>query len=127
MFCEGCREFMEKDPVPEDAVVLIPRRENPDRRVNRKGSLSTDEKLELSQRKVKRLRALTILLLLLLGFSIGSNAYLLNKNKKPAVGQNYSTVTSTAPSHGLPVTSYDRISRGAVAYKEMAEEVARKL
>lgn len=32
-----------------------------------------------------------------------------------------------APSHGLPVTSYDRISRGAVAYKEMAEEVARKL
>ena len=32
-----------------------------------------------------------------------------------------------APSHGLPVTVYDRISRGAVAYKEMAEEVARKL
>lgn len=32
-----------------------------------------------------------------------------------------------APSHGLPVTSYDRISRGAVAYKEMAEELARKL
>ena len=100
MFCEGCREFMEKDPVPEDAVVLIPRRENPERRVNRKGSLSTDEKLELSQRKVKRLRALTILLLLLLGFSIGSNAYLLEKNRKPAVGQNYSTVTSTTPSNG---------------------------
>ena len=32
-----------------------------------------------------------------------------------------------APSHGLPVTSYDRLSRGAVAYKEMAEEVSRKL
>ena len=99
LFCEGCREFMEKDPVPADAVVVIPKREQ-DRRVNRKGSLSTDEKLELSQRKVKRLRALTILLLLLLVFSIGSNAYLLGKNRKPAVGQNYSTVTSTAPSSG---------------------------
>ena len=32
-----------------------------------------------------------------------------------------------APSHGLPVTSYDRSSRGAVAYKEMAEEIIKKL
>ena len=99
MFCEGCREFMEKDPVPEDAVVLIPKREQ-DRRVNRKTSLSTDEKLELSQKKVKRLRAFTVLLLLLLGISIGFNVFLLKKNRKPVVGQNYSTVTSTAPSTG---------------------------
>ena len=32
-----------------------------------------------------------------------------------------------APSHGLPVTAYDKLSRGSVAYKEMAEEIARKL
>lgn len=32
-----------------------------------------------------------------------------------------------APSHGLPVTVYDRSSRGAVAYRAMAEEVIRKL
>lgn len=32
-----------------------------------------------------------------------------------------------APSHGLPVTLYDRNSRGAVAYRAMAEEVIRKL
>ena len=32
-----------------------------------------------------------------------------------------------APSHGLPVGAYDRGSRGAVAYRELAEEVARKL
>ena len=32
-----------------------------------------------------------------------------------------------APSHGLPVEAYDRSSRGAVAYRELAEEVARKL
>ena len=32
-----------------------------------------------------------------------------------------------APSHGLPVTSYDRSSRGAVAYRALAEEIADKL
>jgi len=32
-----------------------------------------------------------------------------------------------APSHGLPVTAYDRGSRGAQAYRAMAEEIIRKL
>ena len=32
-----------------------------------------------------------------------------------------------APSHGLPVTVYDRSSRGALAYKAMAEEIAERL
>ncbi len=32
-----------------------------------------------------------------------------------------------APSHGLPVTAYDKYSRGAKAYKEMAEEIKWKL
>ena len=32
-----------------------------------------------------------------------------------------------APSHGLPVTVYDRTSRGAAAYKAMAAEIAGKL
>ena len=32
-----------------------------------------------------------------------------------------------APSHGIPVMAYDRSSRGAVAYKAMAEEIKKKL
>ena len=32
-----------------------------------------------------------------------------------------------APSHGLPVTKYDRLSRGAVAYKALADEIKAKL
>ncbi len=32
-----------------------------------------------------------------------------------------------APSHGLPVTAYDKSSRGAVAYKAVAEEIKKKL
>ncbi len=34
---------------------------------------------------------------------------------------------SEAPSHGLPVTAYDRSSKGAKAYREMAEEFKAKL
>lgn len=32
-----------------------------------------------------------------------------------------------APSHGIPVTAYDRASRGSVAYKAMAQEMNQKL
>ena len=32
-----------------------------------------------------------------------------------------------APSHGLPVTAYDKASKGSVAYKAMAEEIKKKL
>lgn len=32
-----------------------------------------------------------------------------------------------APSHGIPVTAYDRVSRGSVAYKTLAEEIKAKL
>ncbi len=34
---------------------------------------------------------------------------------------------SEAPSHGLPVTAYDRSSKGAVAYRAVAEEIRNKL
>ena len=48
-------------------------------------------------------------------------------------GKVYSTVIprnvrlAEAPSHGLPVTVYDRLSQGATAYRNMAEEIAKKL
>lgn len=32
-----------------------------------------------------------------------------------------------APSHGIPITAYDRLSRGGRAYRSMAEEIIRKL
>ena len=34
---------------------------------------------------------------------------------------------SEAPSHGLPVTAYDKNSKGAVAYRAMADEMIQKL
>ena len=47
-------------------------------------------------------------------------------------GKVYATVVprnirlAEAPSHGLPVTAYDRSSRGAQAYKAMAQEIIEK-
>ena len=34
---------------------------------------------------------------------------------------------SEAPSHGLPVTAYDRSSKGSIAYKQVAQEIKNKL
>ena len=48
-------------------------------------------------------------------------------------GKVYATVIprnirlAEAPSHGVPVTVYDRSSKGALAYKAMAEEIHKKL
>ena len=48
-------------------------------------------------------------------------------------GKVYTTVVprnirlAEAPSHGIPVTAYDRTSRGAMAYRAMAEEIREKL
>ena len=48
-------------------------------------------------------------------------------------GKVYATVIprnvrlAEAPSHGLPVTAYDKHSRGALAYKAMAREIIEKL
>ena len=33
---------------------------------------------------------------------------------------------SEAPSHGMPVIAYDRLSRGAVAYNAVAEEFLKR-
>ena len=32
-----------------------------------------------------------------------------------------------APSHGLPVTAYDRSGKGSIAYKQVAQEIKNKL
>ena len=48
-------------------------------------------------------------------------------------GKVYATVIprnvrlAEAPSHGLPVTVYDKNSRGSIAYKAMAQEIIKKL
>lgn len=52
--------------------------------------------------------------------------------KRHFPGQVYATVIprnvrlSEAPSHGMPVLDYDSLSRGAEAYRSLAEEIAAK-
>lgn len=53
--------------------------------------------------------------------------------RKHFPGKVFSTVVprnirlAEAPSHGIPVTDYDKYSKGAKAYREMAEEIKTKL
>ncbi len=52
--------------------------------------------------------------------------------KRHFAGKVYATVIprnvrlSEAPSHGMPVSAYDRFSRGAEAYRQLAEEILRQ-
>lgn len=99
-FCESCRADMEKYPVPEDSFVMIPRRDGTDRRQNRKPQLSSDEKVLILSKRLKRGRLFFFVLTLLLILSVGCNVYLMLQRRKPVVGQNYSTVTSTSTTAG---------------------------
>ena len=61
------------------------------------------------------------------------SAQVAQEGRRHFPGKVYSTVIprnirlAEAPSHCIPVTAYDRSSRGAVAYKAMAEEIKAKL
>ena len=47
------------------------------------------------------------------------NAFILAELKKAGLD-------AVAPSHGLPVMAYDRFSRGAAAYEQVAQEIIAK-
>lgn len=100
-FCERCLADMEKYPVPEDSYVMIPKRSDPDRRAQvRKPSLSVEERLSISNMKLKRARIWIAALMLVIAGLCAFSAWLLMQEKKPALGQNYSTVSPTASVSG---------------------------
>ena len=99
-FCASCLSDMEKDPIPMDAVVMVPKRIDGDRRPNRKPQLSSDEYIQILSKKLRRSRTWGLLLLVLLLIAIGCNVFQFLQRQKPAVGQNYSTVSSTSPTTG---------------------------
>ena len=98
-FCEKCLEGMKAYPVPEDVSVNIQRRSDAGRR-SKKQTLSAEEKLVLVNGKLKRTRRLCALLLVLCLALAGLFVWKILQDQKPVVGQNYSTVASTASTTG---------------------------
>ena len=100
-FCARCLADMEKYPVPEDSYVMIPKRSDADRRsAARKNSLSAEEKLRLSNRSLRRARIWIFVLSLICAGLAACCIWFLAEQKKPALGQNYSTVSPTSSASG---------------------------
>ena len=98
-FCANCLAEMEKYPVPEDTYVMIPKRPQ-QRPAARKTTLSDEEKLRISNSRLKRARIwIAVLLIVIAGLSAFC-VWLLLRERHPVVGQNYSTVSPTASTSG---------------------------
>ena len=97
-FCDLCLAEMEKYPVRPGTVILLPRRKNdaPAKKTapRRKQTIPPEEQIRLLKRQIRRLTALLVLLLALLGATGYFTAvHLLESRTVFLPGQNYSTIT----------------------------------
>ena len=102
-FCEKCRAEMEKYPVKPGTIVLLPKERPANKKPQpRHQATPPEEKLRSQRRTIRRLsRAVAVLLVLLVLTGIAI-VQLVEKSAKPAVGQNYSTVTKPTGESTLP-------------------------
>lgn len=104
-FCANCLEYMEKEPIPADVHVMLPKPSVPRRTTVWKQNLSADEKLAAANVRLRRARIAIAVLLLLVAALSCLTAWLFLRERGPALGQNYSTVFPPAPSGTLPTES----------------------
>ena len=104
-FCANCLEYMEKEPIPADVHVMLPKPSAPRRTTVWKQNLSADEKLAAANVRLRRARFAIAVLLLLVAALSGLTAWLFLRESGPALGQNYSTVSPPAASGTLPTES----------------------
>ena len=71
VFCDSCLEIMEHYPIKSDAAVSLPHRDTEQsfRKVSRKRSIPPEEQVLHLRKSIRRLKALIVLLLLLLGLA----------------------------------------------------------
>ena len=102
-FCPDCLGEMEKQPLPVDAVLVLPRRGESARRSSvKKRGLSTEEKLEQPSGQVGNRWLPSSVVFLLVVLLASAFFFLMFRRQKPALGQNYSTVGTTSPTDPLP-------------------------
>ena len=119
-FCEKCRAEMEKYPVKPGTIVLLPKERPANKKPQpRRQATPPEEKLRSQRRTIRRLsRAVAVLLVLLVLTGIAI-VQLVERSAKPAVGQNYSTVTKPSGESTLPS---DTQETAAQAPDTLAEE-----
>ena len=102
-FCDKCLAGMKDYPIPQDTALILPKRpDSGSRRYGRRKKKSTEELLQDAHQRIKTLRvALIFEVVLILVLAIGC-LFLLRRDDKPVVGQNYSTTSTAASTGSLP-------------------------
>ena len=103
-FCEGCRAVMAKYPVKPGTVVQLPKRRTEDywkRTAKRHTQITPEMQIDQLKQKNRRLWGTLITFVLLTALLCGAVYHLYKRSKLPAVGQNYSTVTTPTEESGI--------------------------
>ena len=102
-FCEKCRAEMEKYPVKPGTIVLLPKERPSNKKPQPRHQAVPPEETVRSQRRIiRRLSRAVAVLLVLLVLTGVAIVQLVQRSAKPAVGQNYSTVTKPPEESTLP-------------------------
>ena len=103
-FCENCLKSMEEYPIPKDTVLVLPSKAQlAARKAPRKRALTTEELLSQTRKQLRKVRFFTFIQFLVILLLIGICVYFFLQEKKPVLGQNYSTVSTAATSGPLPL------------------------
>ena len=123
-FCEKCRAEMEKYPVNPGTIVLLPKERPANKKPQPRHQTAPPEETVRSQRRtIRRLsRAVAVLLVLLVLTGIAI-VQLVQRSAKPAVGQNYNTVTKPSEETTLPSETASEAQEAAAQFLDtLAEE-----
>ena len=103
-FCNKCLAGMKDYPIPQDTALILPKRSDYGYRrgYGRKKKKSTEELLLEAHSRIKTLRVALIFEVVLIFVLAFGCLFLLRRDDKPVVGQNYSTATTAAATGSLP-------------------------
>ena len=92
VFCETCLTDMAAHPVPQDAPLLLPRREKQQTvKRSRKKARKPEEQVTMLRKIISALLMTVLVLAIALTVSIYALVHLNNQNNGPLPGQNYGT------------------------------------
>ena len=96
VFCFLCESIMVKHPVKPNTVVTIPERAIRDRKSNPRKPARTEEDTEELRRTIRQLRLWVCMLMAALMLCVAVLTWQeLSREKEPAIGQNYSSITES--------------------------------
>lgn len=106
VFCNECLEQMKKEPIKPGTPITLPKRPPAKPRVSTRPKIRPEEQIEALETKISHLhRWITALVTILLIVSAIFLYFLSNHDVDFGIGQNYSPMTTIAPTIAITETN----------------------